>query len=118
MPESVNRARYVQRVLALYRRAPGITGHLRRSDRQLAGLLHDRGIPLQLVFDALVLGVARRTFRKADAPLSPIATLHYFRPVIEELLAEPPDAGYIRYLISKLTTIAPAFTAAINHQLP
>jgi len=110
---------YVQQVLDLYRLAPGVIGHPRRTDRQLAGQLHDRGIALEIVHAALILAVARRTFRSASAPLlAPIATLHYIRPVIDELLAEPPEPGYLSYIRHRLAAVAPEFVAGAGHQLP
>lgn len=119
MSSPTSRRLYVQRVLDLYRLAPGTSGQLRRSDRQLARELHDRGLPLETVHAAIILAVARRTFRSASAtPLAPIATLHYFRPVIDELMAEPPEPGYVSYLRHKLATVAPDFVAAGDHQLP
>jgi hypothetical protein len=115
----LSRRLYVQRVLDLYRLTPGAAGHPRRSDRQLAGQLHDRGIALEIVCAALILAVARRTFRSADAtPLAPIATLHYIRPVIDELIAQPPEPGYLDYIRHKLAAVAPDFAAASGHQLP
>jgi hypothetical protein len=115
----ISRTLYIQRVLELYRLAPGATGHLRRSDRQLAGALHDRGISLDLVHAALLIAVARRTFRSASAPpLPPIATPHYIRPVIEELIAVPLESGYLSYIRYKLAAVAPVFAAASAHQLP
>ena len=119
MPSPTSRRIYVQRVLHLYRRAPGTSGQLRRSDRQLAGALHDRGVSLDVVRAALLVAVARRTLRSPSAPpLAPIATLHYFRPVIDELIAHPPEPGYVSYLRSRLATLAPDLVAAGDHQLP
>jgi hypothetical protein len=119
MPSPTSRRLYVQQVLDLYRLAPGTRRQLRRSDRQLAGTLHDRGIPLETVHAAIILAVARRTFRSASAPpLEPIATLHYFRPVIDELVAVPPEPDYLSYIRYKLATVAPDFIAARDHQLP
>ncbi len=119
MPSPTSRRLYVQRVLDLYRRAPGTSGQLRRSDRQLAGALHDRGVSLEVVQTALLLAIARRTLRSPSAPrLAPIATLHYFGPVIDELIAEPPEPGYVSYLRHKLSTVAPDLVAAGDHQLP
>ncbi len=119
MPTLIPRRLYVQRALDLYRLAPGTTGNLRRSDRRLAGELYDRGISFEVVQAALLLAVARRTFRlDSAAPLAPIATLHYIRPVIDELIAEPPEPGYLSYIRYKLATVAPEFVAAGNHQLP
>lgn len=107
---------YIQRVLELYRLMPGTTGHIRRSDRQLASSLHDRGIPIDIVSAALLLAAARRIFR-SGAPLPPIATLHYFSPVIDEILAHPPDPDHINYIRCKLAPLAPNF-ATVAHQLP
>ena len=119
MPSATSRRLYVQRVLDLYRLAPGTTGHPRRSDRQLAGQLHDRGVSIGVVHSALLLAIARRTFRPASAaPLAPIATLHYIRPVIDEVVAQPPEPGYLSYIRYKLAAIAPGFLAAADHQLP
>jgi hypothetical protein len=119
MPSPISRRLYVQRTLDLYRLAPGTTGYLRRCDRRLAGELYDRGISLELIHEALLLAVARRTFRSEHAPpLPPIATLHYIRPVIDELTAEPPEPGYLTYIRHKLATVAPDLVAAGDHQLP
>jgi len=115
VPAHLPRNLYVRRVLELYRLMPGTTGHIRPSDRQLASGLHDRGIPIDIVSAALLLAAARRIFRSGE-PLSPIATLHYIRPVIDELLPKPCDPDYIDYLCHKLAPVAPHFVTAA-HQL-
>ena len=115
MPPQIHRVLYVQRLLALYRLMPGTTGRIRRADRQLANSLHDRGISIDIVAAALLLAAARRIFRSGE-PLSPIATLHYITPVIDELLAQSPDPDYIHYLCRKLAPLAPHFATAA-HQL-
>lgn len=97
------RQRYADRVLALYRAMPGTLGYIRRADRRLAADLHDRGVDLDTVQDAIVLATARRTFRATDAaPLQPVASLHYLLPVIHELRVAPPEPGYLDYLRHKL----------------
>jgi hypothetical protein len=109
---------YVERILELYRRTPGTSGGVRRADRLLAATLYDRKVPLDLIEAALLLATARRTLRTADAqPLRPIATLHYFLPVIDELEALPLDPRYLRYLRTRLTALAPELLALIDHQL-
>ena len=56
---------------------------------------------------ALLLAAVRRTFRpEGAAVLSPIRGLHYFLPVIDELLAQPPVPGYVEYLVGKLRPLA------------
>jgi hypothetical protein len=99
-----SRRSYVDAVLSAYRSCPGTTGHVRRPDRLLAGALYDRGISFDAIRAAFVLAAARRTFRPADAPpLQTIRSLHYFLPVINEIVRNNNlDAFYIRYLELKL----------------
>lgn len=100
------REAYVQRVLDRYRALPGTLGHVRRSDCQLAAHLHDRGVPLDLVEAAFTVATCRRLFRSAGAePLAPARTMHYYLPILEELIQTPPDPDYIRYLEAKLTAL-------------
>ena len=51
---------YIRQVLDAYRKTPGPTGTARRPDRLLAIQLHQRGVPLTVVKNALVLAAARR----------------------------------------------------------
>lgn len=60
-------------------------------------MLHDRGIDLDLVHQAFVLALARRTFRADTDPLEPIRALRYFLPVIQEIVAAPPDPNYLQH---------------------
>lgn len=113
------RQRYVQQVIDLYRCTPGgASGFVRRADRCLAAALFDRRIPLEIVHAALLLAVARRAQRPQGAtPLARIASLHYFLPIIDELLDAQPDPGYLSYLRQSLATLAPALVNAIEHQI-
>src|SRR6266852_9379722 len=60
---------YIRNVLDAYRHTPGTTGLVRRNDRLLAAALYDRGVPLIVVKNALVLTAARRIVRPPHAPL-------------------------------------------------
>jgi hypothetical protein len=94
---------YVRELLDAYRVTPGASGQVRRADRLLADQLYERGVPLLLAQNALILGAARRLSRPANAPpLTPIRSLAYFVPVIDELLAADPDPHYFLYLRHKL----------------
>lgn len=90
---------YIRKVLHAYRRTPGTTGAVRRSDRLLAAALYDRGVSATIVDNALILAASRRIFRPPDAvPLQPIRSLHYLLPVIDEVLQLRISQDYFRYL--------------------
>jgi len=104
---------YLQAVLERYLWLPVTPARLSRQDRRCARALYARGIPLEVVEGALLLAAARRAFRPKHAdPLSPIGALHYFLPVINEVLAEPLADGYREYLIGKLCPLAEAKASA------
>jgi hypothetical protein len=101
--QPIGREAYVKRILDRYRMLPGTLGHVRRTDRRLAGQLHQRGVSMELVEAAFVVATCRRLWRAADAePLATVRTLHYYLPVLDELSREPPDPDYLRYLEAKL----------------
>ncbi len=84
------RDQYVCAVLAHYRATPTVLGHVRRPDRDLAGTLYDRGIPMYLVANALLVAAARRVLNNASStPPPPIRSLAYVVPVIAELQDRP-----------------------------
>jgi hypothetical protein len=110
---------YIRCVLDLYRNTPDTPGRARHADRQLATTLHQLAIPLDLVAAALVLATARRRDRHPQAPpLHPIRSLHYFLPVVHELIADPPPRAYCEYLRRRLALVAPNLIATIDHQKP
>lgn len=100
---------YVRRLLEAYRATPGTCGAVRRPDRLLAAQLHQRGVPLEAVENALTLAAARRLARPTDAPpLGVIRSLAYFSPVIEEVLHLQVGPEYFRHLRQRIGQITPA----------
>lgn len=100
---------YSEAVLDRYLWLPGTPTRTSRNDRRLARTLYEGGIPLRVVLAALLLGAARRSFRAHDAsPLPPVRSLHYFLPIVEEMLEQPPATDYLEYLESKLLPLADA----------
>lgn len=98
-------ADFVRTVLDYYLWLPGTATVTSRHDRACARALFRRGVPLQVVKDAMAVAVARRTFRQGD-PLPRVRALHFFLPVIDELLEVPCELGYARYLEDKLRPLA------------
>jgi hypothetical protein len=97
---------YIDQVLESYRHTPGTMGRVRREDRRLALELRRRGVSLRVVQDAFLLAAARRSLRPPDAAsLTPVRSLHYFLPIIEEVMATPLADGYADYLKWKLRKI-------------
>jgi hypothetical protein len=114
--ESANQERsYLDAVLEAYRSLPGTPPRPSRQDRRLARELYRRRVPLTTVRAAMLLAVARRTFRSGP-PLPPVRTLHYFLPAIDEVLALPPEPGYLEYLAAKLKTFASRKTALLSER--
>jgi hypothetical protein len=110
---------YVRCVLDLYRSIPDTPKRPRPTDRRLALTLHQQGVPLDTVVTAFILATGRRHYRDPEAPpLPPVRSLHYYLPVIDELLANPPAAVYREYLRRRLVAHAPDLAAAIDHQIP
>ena len=100
---------YVRRLVEAYRATPDTCGAVRRPDRLLAIQLHQRGVPLAAVENALTLAAARRLARPADAPpLGIIRSLAYFSPVIEEVLQLQVSQEYFQHLRHKLQRAASA----------
>jgi len=98
---------YVASVLILYLQLPETPLCASVQDRWQARRLQDRGVSLQLVESALLLGSLRRLTRPADLlPLPPIRSLAYFQPVIDELLENPQPDNYREYLRLKMQRIA------------
>lgn len=95
-------ASYVTRVLDQYLTLPGTLRRILRQDRRAAADLYRRGVGLDIVENAFVLALARRTFRSDTDRLEPIRCLHYFVPVVEELIHEPPLPEYLDYLKNRL----------------
>jgi hypothetical protein len=99
-----DRDAYLRRLLALYCGLPHTAA--RRPfppDRRTAEQLFDRGISLETIETAFLLASARRMYRDPhDPPLTPIRSLAYFLPVIDEVLRQPPDPGYVSYLRFKV----------------
>jgi hypothetical protein len=96
-------ADYVRKILAAYCQTPGTTQRVRREDRLLAAQLYQRNIPLAAVENAFVLAAARRLFRNPNAPpLLTIRSLHFFMPVLDEVLTLTVSQDYFRYLKSKI----------------
>lgn len=120
MNSQTHRRFYVEKVLDLYRATPGTRGLARPADRRLAESLFDRAVPIHTVYAAFVLAWTRRNRPPTEPQLRPITTLHYFLPVIDELIAQPLDRDYLDYLRYAHAASAPRLLGAnldLGHQI-
>lgn len=82
-------------------------GRFTPSDARIAGEMQERGIPLEAVQDAILLGTCRKYISWLNgAAAEPIASVRYFEPVITEILEEPFSADYRAYLRAKNKQLA------------
>jgi len=117
-PQALER-RYVQAVLGRYLWLPDTPAVCSRHDRRLARTWYEQGIPLSVIEAALLLAATRRALREPYlAPLPHIRALHYFGPVVRELLDNPrdPDPEYLVCLLRRLRPLAELKLARLRHQ--
>lgn len=111
--------RYVRAVLARYSWLPDTPSQSSRHDRRLARALDERGVPLLVVEAALLLATTRRALREPWLePLPRVRSLHYYLPVMAEVLDNPrqPDLDYLSYLLRRLRPLAELKQARLHHQ--
>ena len=98
---------FLSAVLKLYLNLAGTPPRASANDRKSGAELHARGISLATVESALLLASMRRLARSPDMPpLSPIRSLAYFFPVIDEVLANPLPESYLDYLRRKVVLLS------------
>lgn len=106
----LDRQFYVRQVLTLYLSWPDTPARFSRYDRKLAQLWFDQNITLQAISQAMLLTRVRRASRPPDElPLPPIRSLHYYSPVIHEILNQPLPKNYFDYLLRSLKRLDPKF---------
>ena len=97
---------YVAEVLKLYLELPETPQKANANDKITAVGLYERGIQMPTVESAFLLASVRRLGRSPDLPpLSPIRSLAYFLPVIQEILEKQVNADYLKYLRMKVRSL-------------
>lgn len=82
-------------------------GRFSPSDERLAGSLEQKGIPLAVIEDAMLIGGCRKYVSWLNSGASaPIASLHYFEPIIDEVIERPFAPGYRDYMRLQVDKLA------------
>ena len=98
---------YVAAVLKLYLQLPETPSKANANDRKTVATLYARRVTLATVESAFLLASVRRLGRSPDMPpLSPVRSLAYFLPVVQELLDNPIPADYLGYLRMKVRSLS------------
>jgi hypothetical protein len=98
---------YVDAVLKAYLQLPETPHRASLNDRKTAEGMLIRGVPLPTIESALLLATLRRLGRPSDVPkLSPVRSLAYFMPVVQELLDNPIADDYLGYLRRKVRSLS------------
>lgn len=109
--------RYIEKILAWYSLTPNTLGQLRPADRRLARTLFDRQVSLEVVAQALLAATLRRATRSSETPpLARIASLHYFLPIVDEMI-DANSPSYLHYLLHRVAPLAPQLAATIKQHL-
>jgi len=102
-----NDTEYLSAVLKLYLELPETPAKASTNDKKTATELYIRGIKLATIESALLLASLRRLNRPHNMPpLSPIRSLAYFFPVIQEILDNPIPVDYLTYLRRKVALLS------------
>ncbi len=98
---------YTEAALRLYLQLPETPLRPSENDRRMVETLYARAISLTTIESALLMASIRRLARSPELPpLSPIRSLAYFLPVIEEILFNPVPNDYLIYLRKKVESLS------------
>ena len=107
------RDRYVEAVRRTFLALGCTRGTFRPADETMAGVFHDRQVPLSVVQDALALGALRKLSAWLDGKKDgEVVSLRYFRQVVAEVAEKPFHPDYSRYLREKLAKFQTEWLAA------
>jgi hypothetical protein len=103
---------YVDSVRRLFRALSCTTGRFGPSEERLAGDFERKGITLQVLEDAMMVGACRKYVSWLNnGPSAPIASLHYFETIIEEIQERPFPLGYREFMRLQVQKLAGLYAA-------
>jgi hypothetical protein len=118
IPDAVPQNAYVNAVKTSFLSLGCTTGKFSVRDAQIADQFQTRGIPMELVQDALLLGACRKLISLINgSSAEPIGSLAYFEGLIAEVQERPIPADYREYLRRKVGQLNSAWAKTSAHLL-
>jgi hypothetical protein len=98
---------YVNSVRRLFTTLSCTSGRFGPSEERVAEDFARKGLPLQVIEDAILVGACRKYVSWLNSgPSAPIASLHYFEAIIEEVQDRPFPPGYREYMRGQVEKLA------------
>ena len=95
---------FVEKVRALFLAPACVQASFSAADEKIAVQLHRRGVQLEQMTRAILLGSARKYVSMINAGVrAPITSLQYFADVIDEVIRSPIPESYWEPLRAKVT---------------
>jgi hypothetical protein len=100
-------AAYVAAVRDMFLATDCTAGKFGPGDEKSAKAMKERGVPLELLQEALLLGACRKydSWLNGGSP-EPIGSLAYFEALVSEVRDQPLPPGYCKYLQTKVPQLA------------
>ena len=106
---------YVNSIRENFLRIGCTSGHFGASDMASALKLYQRGIPLTIVEDAILMGACRKYSSWLEGQsLEPIQSFSYFSSLIDEIQEKPLPPGYSEHLRRKVRQLIRAWTESVK----
>ena len=107
---------FVGKVRALFLAPACVQASLSAADEKIAVALHRRGVQLEQMARAILLGSARKYVSMLNAGVvqSPITSLQYFADVIDEVIRSPIPESYWEPLRAKVNRMEQQWLQATN----
>jgi hypothetical protein len=110
---------FIQKVRGLFLAQACVQASFTAADEKIAASLHRRGITLEQITRAILLGCARKYVAMINAGVrTPITSLQYFSDIIEEVTESTIPESYWEPLRSKVTKMERQWQQAKNNAWP
>ena len=114
-PELAEQQVYVNSVRENFLRIGCTSGHFGASDMVLALKMYQRGIPLTVIEDAILMGACRKYISWLEGQaLEPIQSFSYFLSLIDEIQEKPLPPGYSEHLRRKVKQLIRTWTESVK----